>query len=144
MMPVRIVEAAGGNARGLTIGVLGVTFEPNTDDIRDAPSLVVVPTLIGKGASVKVYDPKGRANAERLLDDVQWCDTAIDVARDVDVLVVLTEWNEFRALDLKSVAALMRGGAVVDLRNVFNPEDAAAAGLWYHSVGRPAGDTRRL
>ncbi len=138
----RIASAAGGKVRGLTIGVLGVTFKPNTDDMREAPSLVVIPTLIDKGAIVKVYDPQGRENAEKLLEGVQWCDSAADVARDADVLVVLTEWNEFRALDLKHVAELMRGGALVDLRNVFRPEDAAAAGFWYWSVGRPVGDAK--
>ncbi len=139
-MAGRVVEAAGGNVRGMTIGVLGVTFKPNTDDMREAPSLVIIPTLMDKGATVKVHDPQGRANAEAMLEGVTWCENALDVAHDCDVLVVLTEWNEYRALDLGAVSEAMRGRSLLDLRNVFNPADAAQAGLLYRSIGRPAED----
>jgi len=139
-MAGRVVEAAGGNVRGLTIGVLGVTFKPNTDDMREAPSLVILPTLLEKGATVKVHDPQGRANAETMLAGVTWCETALDVAQGADVLVVLTEWNEYRALDLTAVARVMRGSALLDLRNVFKPDDVARAGLIYRSLGRRSED----
>jgi UDPglucose 6-dehydrogenase len=139
-MAGRVVEAAGGNVRGMTIGVLGVTFKPNTDDMREAPSLVIIPTLLDKGATVKAHDPQGRANAEAMLEGVAWCENALDVAHDCDVLVILTEWNEYRALDLGAVSDAMRGRCLLDLRNVFNPADAANVGLLYRSIGRPTED----
>jgi UDPglucose 6-dehydrogenase len=89
--------------RGKTVGVLGVTFKPNTDDMREAPSLVIFPMLQARGARIRAYDPQGRSKAEELLPDVEWCDNALEVAEGADVLVVLTEWNEFRALDLNCV-----------------------------------------
>lgn len=140
-MARRISDAAGGNVRGLTIGVLGVTFKPNTDDMREAPSLVVIPTLMDKGAEVKAYDPQGQENAKEMLPGVVWCANALDVAADADVLVVMTEWNEFRALDLSQAKSAMRGDALVDLRNIFRPDEAERAGLRYRSIGRPHGDT---
>jgi UDPglucose 6-dehydrogenase len=135
-MVAKIVDAAGGDVRGLTIGVLGVTFKPNTDDMRDAPSLVIVPTLLDKGATVKAHDPQGRRHAEALLDGVAWCDDAMAVAEDADVLVLLTEWNEYRALDLRAVRRSMASNVLVDLRNVFPARDALAAGLFYEGIGR--------
>jgi UDPglucose 6-dehydrogenase len=140
----RIAEAVGGDVRDKTIAVLGVTFKPNTDDMRDAPSLVVIPSLMDRGAKVCAYDPQGRASAESLLPGVTWCAGAMEAATDADVVVVLTEWNEFRALDLDAMAGVMRGRALVDLRNVFREQDAAAAGFWYRSIGRPDGDTNRV
>jgi UDPglucose 6-dehydrogenase len=138
-MGTRIEEAAGGSVRGKTIAILGVTFKPNTDDMREAPSLVIVPMLQARGAMVKACDPQGRENAEVLLPDVEWCSSALETARDADVLVVLTEWNEFRAVDLKQLRATMRGDALVDLRNVYQPAQAEAAGFTYRGVGRGAG-----
>jgi len=135
-MAHRIDQAAGGSVRDKTIAILGVTFKPNTDDMRDAPSLVIVPMLQARGATVKACDPQGRENAEQLLPDVEWCANPVETARDADVLVVLTEWNEFRAIDLKEVRAIMRGDALVDLRNVYQATLAEAAGFVYWGIGR--------
>jgi UDPglucose 6-dehydrogenase len=135
-MAVRIEAAAGGSVRDKTIAVLGVTFKPNTDDMRDAPSLVIVPMLQERGATVRACDPEGRQQAEPLLPGVVWCEGAQEAARGADVLVILTEWNEFRALDLEAVKATMAGNAVVDLRNVLDPQAALELGLSYQGMGR--------
>jgi UDPglucose 6-dehydrogenase len=132
----RIADAAGGSVRGKRIAVLGVTFKPNTDDMRDAPSLVIIPLLQAKGARVRAYDAQGRPKAEELLSDVEWCASVLDAATGADVLVVLTEWNEFRAVDLARVREVMRQNILVDLRNVYRPETAEAAGLVYYGIGR--------
>src|SRR5690606_4532686 len=138
-MASRIERAAGGSVRGKVIAVLGVTFKPNTDDMRDAPSLVLVPMLQERGAAVRVYDPQGRKHAEALLPGVEWCGSALEAATAADVAVVLTEWNEFRALDLGALKGAMRGEVLVDLRNIYQPRDAVAGGFRYISVGRPGG-----
>ena len=131
------IEAAAGNAlRGKTVAILGVTFKPNTDDMRDAPSLVIVPMLQERGAKVRAFDPQGKKHAVDLLPGVQWCASALDAAEGADVLVVVTEWNEFRALDLKEARRRMSGNALVDLRNVFQPDFARQAGFVYSSIGR--------
>ncbi len=135
-MAARIEEAAGGDLHGKTVAVLGVTFKPNTDDMREAPSLVILPLLQARGAVVRAYDPQGRAAAESLLPGVEWAENALGAAQGVDIVVVLTEWNEFRGLDLESLRRTMRGDVLVDLRNVYNPESAREAGLHYASVGR--------
>ena len=135
-MAMRIERAMGGSLDGRSIGVLGVTFKPNTDDMRDAPSLVILPMLQSRGASVKAYDPEGRKQAEPLLPGVAWCASVLDAIEGADALVVVTEWNEFRALDLGDVRRRMRGDVVVDLRNVFQPRAAQAAGLRYFGIGR--------
>ena len=135
-MAVRIEAAAGGSVRDRTIAVLGVTFKPNTDDMRDAPSLVIVPMLQERGATVRAYDPQGRQQAEPLLPGVIWCDGAQEAARGADVLVILTEWNEFRALDLDAVKAAMTGKTIVDLRNVLDSGAALELGLSYQGMGR--------
>ena len=137
-MASRIEKAAGGLVRDKTVAILGVTFKPNTDDMRDAPSLVIVPMLVEKGATVQVYDPQGRKHGEKELAGVVWCADAMAAAAGADVTVVLTEWNEFRALDLSALKATMRGNALVDLRNIFQAQDAVEAGLAYTSIGRPA------
>ncbi len=131
---------AGGAVRGKVIVILGVTFKPNTDDMRDAPSLVIVPMLQERGALVRVVDPQGRRQAEPLLPGVTWCDSALEAAAGADVLVTVTEWNEFRALDLGAAKAKMRGDVLVDLRNVYAAEVAHAAGLRYSAIGRKAED----
>jgi UDPglucose 6-dehydrogenase len=136
-MADRIVAMCGGSVAGKTIGILGVTFKPNTDDMRDAPSLDIIPRLIEAGATVQAYDPAGMDEARKMLDGVQWRDSAYEAAQNADVLAILTEWNEFRALQLDRLAATMRQKAIVDLRNVYNPQDAAAAGFTYSSIGRP-------
>ncbi len=136
-MAGRIIDMLGRDARGATVAVLGVTFKPNTDDMRDAPSLAVVPMLQERGVTVRVYDPEGRKQAEPLMPGVTWCEGAMDTVKGADALVVLTEWNEFRALNLKAVKVAMSGDALVDLRNIFEPSRAHAAGFRYLGVGRP-------
>ncbi|MBJ3775593.1 UDP-glucose dehydrogenase family protein [Acuticoccus mangrovi] len=135
-MVSKIVEAAGGEVRDRVIAVLGVTFKPNTDDMREAPSLTIVPRLMDKGASVRLHDPQGRRQAEPLFEGARWFDSAMEMIDGADILVLLTEWNEYRALDLKAVKGLMRGDRLVDLRNVFQPDDAMRAGFVYEGVGR--------
>ncbi len=135
-MASRIEAAAGGNLRGKTVALLGVTFKPNTDDMRDAPSLVIVPMLQERGAAVRVFDPQGRKQAEPLLPGVTWCRSALDAAAGAHVLAVVTEWNEFRALDLDAARKAMAGTGLVDLRNVFQPAQARDAGFDYSSIGR--------
>jgi len=136
-MAGRIERACGGSVRGKTIAVLGVTFKPNTDDMRDAPSLVILPLLQERGALIQAYDPEGRKQADPLLPNVQWCEDAQAAYSGADVLVVLTEWNEFRALNLKDVRTKMAGDVLVDLRNIFKADAATEAGFEYSSVGRP-------
>jgi UDPglucose 6-dehydrogenase len=135
-MVARIEDAIGSSVRDKTIAVFGVTFKPNTDDMRDSPSLVIVPLLIERGATVRAYDPQGRTQAEPLLPGVQWADGPLQAAKDADVAVVLTEWNEFRALDLKALRAQMKGDFLVDLRNVFRSDYAERCGFRYSSIGR--------
>ncbi len=137
MVP-RIEQALGGSLVDKTIAVMGVTFKPNTDDMRDAPSLTVVPMLLERGATVRVFDPQGQAHGEELLPGVVWTDSALDAAGDADATVILTEWNEFRALDLRRLKAAMRGDVLIDLRNVFSPQEAEDTGFRYESIGRPA------
>ena len=117
--------------------MLGVTFKPDTDDMREAPSLTIVPALIGAGAKVRVVDPQGRREGEELLPGVIWADDAYKAARNADAVVILTEWNEFRALDLKRLAKHMARPAMADLRNIYSVKDAKRAGFeHYVSVGR--------
>jgi UDPglucose 6-dehydrogenase len=123
--------------RDKTITVLGVTFKPNTDDMRDAPSLTIIPALIGGGAKVRVVDPQGRREGEALLPGVTWCEDPYAAAEAADLLVILTEWNEFRALDLKALAERMQSPRLADLRNIYSARDARAAGFdAYVGVGR--------
>lgn len=135
-MAERIIAACGGSVEGRTVAVLGLTFKPNTDDMRDAPSLVIIPALLRAGARVRVFDPEGMAEARKVLDGVTWCTGAYDAVEDADVVAVLTEWNEFRALDLARLKTLMREPVVCDLRNIYNPPEMAAAGFDYLSIGR--------
>jgi UDPglucose 6-dehydrogenase len=135
-MAGRIEAAAGGTVRGKTVGVLGVTFKPDTDDMREAPSLVIFPMLQARGARIRAYDPQGCPKAQDLLSGAEWCESALDVAEGADVLVVLTEWNEFRALDLKRVREVMLGNVLVDLRNMYPEALAEEAGFVYYGVGR--------
>jgi UDPglucose 6-dehydrogenase len=132
----RVARALGGELQGKSIGVLGLAFKPNTDDMRDAPSIPLVKGLLARGASVRAYDPVAREQAERIFDDVEFTSDALAAARGADALVVVTEWDEFRALDLDEVAQVMRGKTLVDLRNVYDRDDAAHAGLAYYGVGR--------
>ncbi|HEX8375596.1 MAG TPA: UDP-glucose/GDP-mannose dehydrogenase family protein [Geminicoccaceae bacterium] len=133
----KIVDACGGSVAGKTVAVLGVTFKPNTDDMRDSPSLVIVPALQGEGATVRAFDPEGAREAERLMPDVDWCANPYDAIAGADAMVILTEWNVFRGLDLERARGLMRQPLIVDLRNIFDPAQVAQAGFGYTSVGRP-------
>jgi len=136
-MADRVIAACGGSVAGKTVAVLGLTFKPNTDDMREAPSLDIIPALTAAGARVRAYDPAGMPEAKKLLDKVEWCDGEYEAIQDADVLVIVTEWNAFRALDPERVKSAMRSPVVVDLRNVFDPATMAAAGLRYTSIGRP-------
>ncbi|MEM6421249.1 MAG: UDP-glucose/GDP-mannose dehydrogenase family protein [Pseudomonadota bacterium] len=136
-MVEKIKRALGGDLAGMRIAVLGVTFKPNTDDMREAPSLTIVPGLVGSGAAVRVTDPQGAKEGAALLPGVSWHDDAYAAAEGADALVILTEWNAFRALDLARLRETMRGTVMVDLRNIYPAEDARAAGFSYSSVGRP-------
>jgi UDPglucose 6-dehydrogenase len=136
-MTDRIVDLCDGSVNGKVIAVLGVTFKPNTDDMRDAPSLTIVPALVGAGAKIRVVDPQGRKEGEALLPGVKWVEDAYQAAHGADAVVLLTEWNEFRALDLKKLARKMATPRMADLRNVYSPRDAKKAGFdTYISVGR--------
>ena len=128
-MVTKLRELCDGSFNGKSVAVLGVTFKPNTDDMRDAPSLTIVPALVGGGAAVAVVDPQGRREGEALLPGVSWHDDPYAAAKGADLLVVLTEWNEFRALDLGRIARGMRTPRLADLRNVYGPDDARAAGF---------------
>lgn len=133
----KVQDLCGGSVNGKTIAVLGVTFKPETDDMRDAPSLTIIPALVGGGARVLVVDPHGRREGEALLPGVIWESDPYVAARDADALVILTEWNQFRALDLKRLAATMTTPKMADLRNIYNGDDVRAAGfVSYVSVGR--------
>ena len=136
-MADRIAAACGGTVAGKTIAVLGLTFKPNTDDMRDAPSLSILPRLLAAGATIRAFDPEGVAEAKKLLPELVYCRDAYAAMEGADLLVLLTEWNEFRALDLARVAQLLTTPLVIDLRNIYEPAEMAAAGLSYVSVGRP-------
>jgi UDPglucose 6-dehydrogenase len=133
----RIVQACGGSVRGMTIAMLGVTFKPNTDDVRDSPSLVIIPALQAEGATVRAHDPEGMEGARRELPEVVWCEDAYAAMDGADAMVILTEWNAFRALDLERTRELLRRPIVIDLRNVYQPGEMIAAGFSYTSIGRP-------
>jgi UDPglucose 6-dehydrogenase len=130
------VETAFGGVKGKTVAVLGLTFKPNTDDMRDAPSLVIVPKLQSAGATVRVYDPEGAKEAGKLLNNVAFCANAYEALDGADGVVILTEWNEFRALDFARMKSLLKHPLMVDLRNIYRPAQMAAAGFTYVSVGR--------
>ncbi|WP_413871881.1 UDP-glucose dehydrogenase family protein [Albidovulum sp.] len=136
-MVEKVLDLCGGSVNGKTVAVLGVTFKPNTDDMRDAPSLTIVPALVGGGARVNVVDPQGRREGEHLLPGVTWMEDAYAATAGADAVVILTEWNEFRALDLARMARGMKHARMADLRNVYSPKDAAEAGFGaYTGVGR--------
>ena len=135
-MAERVIRACGGSVTGKTLAVLGLTFKPNTDDMRDSPSLAIVPALEHAGASVRAFDPEGMKEAGKLLGGVTFCANAYEAMQDADALVIVTEWNEFRALDLARVKSLLRTPTVIDLRNIYEPKDMSAAGFYYVSVGR--------
>ena len=132
----KVIKAMGGDVRGKTVGVLGLTFKPNTDDMRDSPAIAVIQTLQDAGAKVRAFDPEGTEQAKLVLNGVDFVDDAYAVADAADALVIVTEWDAFRALNLARVADLLKTPVLVDLRNIYPPEDVAAAGLRYHGVGK--------
>ena len=133
----KITDLLDGQVNGKTVAVLGVTFKPNTDDMRDAPSLTIVPALVGYGAKVRVADPEGRREGEALLPGVKWAENAYQAAMGADVVVILTEWNEYRGLDLERMARKMATPRMADLRNVYSRQEALDAGfVQYTSIGR--------
>jgi UDPglucose 6-dehydrogenase len=133
----KIRDALGGSEAGKVIGVLGLTFKPETDDMRDAPSLTILPPLLEKGARIKVHDPQGMQEARNYLpDNIEYMENPYQVSDGADVLVLMTEWNQYRALDLARIKELMRSAVFVDLRNVYDPEDMKNLGFTYLGVGR--------
>ena len=136
-MADKIAAVCGGDVRGKTIAVLGLTFKPNTDDMRDSPSLAIVPALQQAGATVRAYDPEGMKEARNLLPGVTFCTDAYDAMTGADAVVILTEWNQFRNLDIKRMKSVLKAPVMVDLRNVYSPADMKAAGFTYASIGRP-------
>jgi UDPglucose 6-dehydrogenase len=139
-MARKIAAAVGGSLRGKSVAVLGLTFKPNTDDMREAPSVPLITALQDMGARVRAYDPAGMEQAGQVLNAVDFCDGPYSCAQGADALVIVTEWEQFRALDFKRLQAVMKQPVLVDLRNVYRPEDID--GFSYHSVGRPAREER--
>jgi UDPglucose 6-dehydrogenase len=133
----KILAACGGSVRGKIVAVLGLTFKPNTDDMREAPSLVVLPALAKLGAEIRAFDPAGMAEAGKLIPGLKTAPDPYACARDADAIVILTEWDEFRALDLARIRAAARTPLIVDLRNIYRSADVAAKGIRYVSLGRP-------
>jgi len=132
----RVVRALGGDVSGQRVGVLGLAFKPNTDDMRDAPSIPIIKSLVEQGAIVSAFDPVAREQAEQVLSGIEFASDAYQAAEGADVLVIVTEWDEFRALDLERIAAVLRGKILVDLRNVYDRSEAEEAGLKYYGIGR--------
>jgi UDPglucose 6-dehydrogenase len=136
-MARKVIDFCNGSVAGLTIGVLGLTFKPNTDDMRDAPSLDIVPALQAAGAKIVAFDPEGMTEASKLLKNLTFAKTAYEAAFEADALVVITEWHEFRGLDPRRIKQVMRQPRIIDLRNIFNPEEMRGLGFAYEGVGRP-------
>ena len=136
-MARKVIAAVGGSVRGRTIGILGLTFKPNTDDMRDAPSLALILALRDAGARIKAFDPEGMEAARQMMPDIEYASSPLGAAEGASALVIVTEWDEFRALDLDALRQRMAAPVLVDLRNIYHPDDIVAAGFTYVSVGRP-------
>ena len=136
-MAAKVIAAMGGDVKGKTIGVLGLAFKQNTDDMRDAPSLDILPALTAAGAKVVAYDPEAMTEASHLLKDIDYADSAYKAIEGADAMVIITEWDSFRALDFDRIKAAMKSNIVIDLRNIYSPEDMAKHGFAYTSIGRP-------
>jgi len=137
-MAQKIITAMGGDVKGKTIAILGLAFKPNTDDMRDAPSLSIIPELIKAGASIRAFDPESMDEAKGLLPpETAFCDGPFHAVEGADAAVIVTEWDQFRALDFDRVKSMMRGDVLVDLRNIYMPDDMRGRGFTYESVGRP-------
>jgi UDPglucose 6-dehydrogenase len=137
-MANKVIQACDGDVSGKTIAMLGLTFKPNTDDMRDAPSLDIIPALQEAGARIKAFDPAGTVEAEQHFENVEFTSGPYFCVEGADALVIITEWNEFRALDLKRLRDEMKAPVLVDLRNIYRPDEMAEAGFKYSSIGRPA------
>jgi UDPglucose 6-dehydrogenase len=135
-MAEKVIRAMGGDVAGKTIGVLGLTFKPNTDDMRDAPSLDIIPMLQARGAKIQAFDPEGMHEAGKMLSDVDFRDGPYEAAEGADAVVIVTEWDQFRALDFGRLRLVMTAPVLVDLRNVYRPEDMRGQGFEYTSIGR--------
>ena len=136
-MAEKIIAAAGGDVKGKSIAVLGLTFKPGTDDMREGASLVIIPALQKAGAAIRAYDPHGMKEAAKFLSgDIAWCNDAYSAMDKADMLVILTEWNEFRSLDMKKVKSLLNQPLIVDLRNIYKRQDMLRGGFHYVSIGR--------
>jgi UDPglucose 6-dehydrogenase len=147
-MAEKVIKACGGSVAGKVLAILGLAFKPNTDDMREAPSLTIIPALQAAGAEIRAYDPEGMNEAKKLLSGVAFASDAYAAMQGADAAVLLTEWNEFRALDLERAKLLLKSPTLIDLRNVYKPADMAAAGFFYFSIGRrpvePARADRRV
>jgi UDPglucose 6-dehydrogenase len=141
----KVIAAVGGDVRGKTIAVLGLTFKPNTDDMRDSPAISIIQTLQDGGAAVVGYDPEGMQNAAKVIDDITYADDAYNAAAGADAVVIVTEWNQFRALDFARLKSVMRAPLLVDLRNIYRREEVVRHGFDYTSIGRPdeSGETAK-
>jgi UDPglucose 6-dehydrogenase len=137
-MARKVVDACGGSLEGKTVAVLGLTFKPNTDDMRESPSLDIIPALLAAGAKIRAFDPEGMDEARKLLNGIEYCADAYDTLPGADALAIVTEWNAFRALDMPRVKALMKAPVLVDMRNIYDPGTMGALGFTYISIGRPA------
>ena len=135
-MAEKIIKACGGAVKGKTIAMLGLTFKPNTDDMRESPSLDIVSGLQDAGAKIRAFDPEGMETARNMMEDVTWCQDAYEAIEGADAVSIITEWNQFRALDLKRAKKLLKTPVMIDLRNIYNPDDMAEAGFHYFSIGR--------
>jgi UDPglucose 6-dehydrogenase len=136
-MARKVITACGGSVRGLTVAVLGLTFKPNTDDMREAPSIALIAALQDAGARIRAYDPEGMKQARSVLENVDYAENAYACVEGADALVIVTEWDAFRALDLERVRTLLNRPVLIDLRNIYRPEDLARLGFTYVSIGRP-------
>ena len=137
-MAQKIFDACGGSLEGKTVAILGLTFKPNTDDMRNSPSLDIIPALQAAGAKIRAYDPEGMDEARMMLDGIEYCDDAYDTLPNSDALVIITEWNVFRAMDMHRVKDLLNSPVLVDMRNIYDPETMRELGFTYVSVGRPS------
>lgn len=135
-MADKVIDACGGDVRGKKIGILGVSFKPDTDDMRDSPALTIIPILQQAGANIAAYDPEAMDAAKNMIDDVSWQDDSYSLANGADAIVIITEWNEFRALDLDRLNATMAGDIIVDLRNIYKADQMNDKGFKYTSIGR--------
>ncbi len=139
-MTKKVVKALGGSVAGKTVAVLGLTFKPETDDMRDSPAITIVHELVAAGATVRAFDPEGMENAKEVLPPITYCEGPYDTATGADAVVVVTEWNEFRGMDLKRIRAAVKSPVLVDLRNIYRKEEVARHGFTYTSIGRPSED----